>query len=311
MVDFKKLKNNRLDNLKKLQEETQKLNETGYETDPDDWYPGVDKVGNGYALIRFLPRINDEDLEYSRWWSHNFQDPNTKKWYIENCRFTLDKSSDPVMEFNKKLWDSVEDSPSAKFHPNRIQATRQSRKINYRANIFVVEDGVNPENNGKTKKFKFGKWAFDKIEGLMFPKFAGKKAINPFDLWDGANFRIEIISETKDGKKQRNYSTSAFEKPEPLASDDEMEKIFESIQGWSVKSYLSPSNFKEYDVLKKRLDEVVGYDTSLWTSKGLKKEEVNLPKNTKKVEEKEDVSVESDDFFKSIRENSEEDTIPF
>ena len=316
MVDFKNLKKNRAAAFEKLQEYNEQLNDSGFEKDPDDWYPGVDKAGNGLAIIRFLPAINDDDLDYVRWWEHNFQDPTTKKWYIENCLYTLNKGKDPVMEFNKKLWDSVEDSESAKEHPNRKQATRQARKTNYRANIFVIDDTVNPEHNGKAKKFQYGKWCQDKIDALIFPKFAGKTKINPFDLWDGANFVIEVTSEMKGGKKQRNYSTSHFENPGALADDKTMEEIFNSIQGWSLKEYLNPSRFKPYADLKKRLDEVVGFDTAKWTPNGIRqtvREPEAQPKQSTSVAAKQQKEVqaseqdESEDFFNNLKD----DAIPF
>lgn len=322
-MSFKSLKQNAQKYTAALEEKIQDENKSGYESDPNDWYPGVDKAGNGQHLIRFLPRITDEDIEYARWWSFSFLDPNSKKWYIENCRFSLNKSSDPVMDFNKKLWDSVEDSESAKLHPNRVQARRQARKQNYRANIFVIEDGVNPENNGKVKKFKFGKWVYDKIDGLMFPKFANKKKINPFDLWAGANFRIEIFTERKDGENMRNYSGSGFESPGPLADDDEMEKIFNQIAGnqeWSIKKYLEESNFKSYDELLKRLDEVVKIKTSDWTPDltSIAQTSVNANAGTfKKQDQPKTAEVkttnvpkdESSDFFANLK--SGDDAIPF
>lgn len=326
-MSFASLKQNSAKYTQSLQDKITEENKSGFETDPNDWYPGVDKAGNGMHLIRFLPRISEDDLEYVRWWSHNFQDPNTKKYYIENCRFTLDKAADPVMEFNRKLWESVEESPSAKYHANRIQATRQSRKLNYRTNIYVIEDSANPENNGTVKKFKFGKWAFDKIEGVIKPVFANKKAINPFDLWKGANFRIEVISEMKDGKKQRNYSGSAFETPTPLDNDEKMEEIFNRIGSnteWSLRKYIEEAQFKSYDDLKKHLDMVVGFDTGAWNPKmvSISQSSVNVSagtfdttKTTAHVEvaPKEHAKatiVESNDFFASLKSGGE-DAIPF
>jgi hypothetical protein len=325
-LSFASLKQNRAKYTEILQNKITEENKTGYEADPLDWYPAIDKAGNGLHMIRFLPQISDDDIPYVRWWSHNFQDLKTKKYYIENCLYSLDKSADPVMEFNRKLWDSVEDSPSAKFHRNRIQATRQARKLNYRANIYVIEDSVNPENNGKVKKFKFGKWAFDKIEGVIKPKFTNKKPIDPFDLWTGANFRIEIFSETKDGKKQRNYSGCAFETPEPLGDEDFMESVFNQIAGnpeWSIKKYLNKDQFKSYEELKKRLDDVVGFDTGAWTPEVSDNGgSVNVSagsftsKNTLKVsetkpsEESKNPIDQSNDFFANLKTDVDDD-IPF
>ncbi len=311
-MSFKDLKKNRANDFKKLQENVEGLKKNNFEADPNEWYPTVDKSGNGLATIRFLPKINEDDLDFARWWSHEFKDPTTGKWYIENCLFTLDESADPVMEFNKKLWDSVVNSDSAKDHPNRKQATRQARKIHFVSNIFVIDDPLNPENNGKCKKFKYGKWAMDKIEGVLFPKFAGKKSINPFDLWEGVNFNIEIFSEKKDGKFQRNYNNSNFDKePSQLADDAKLEKIYEEYKDWSIKSYLSPKNFKSYADLKKRLDEVVGYDTGTWNAKSAEKQSFasSEPKQQKSVKQ-EVIADESEDFFNNLKRDIDDD-IPF
>lgn len=312
------------DNLKKnsakLFEDAQKavaaLANPTFEKDPDDWYPETDKLGNGYAVIRFLPRIDEDDVDFCRWWSHEFQDKDTKKWYIENCLFTLGQGADPVMEFNKKLWDSVPglaNDPAAKAHPNRQQATRQGRKVHFRSNIFIKEDTINPENNGKAKKFKYGKWAMDKIEAVMNPKFAADKKINPFDLWEGADFIIKIVSERKDGKLQRKYDNSIFAPPGPLADDKTLRKIYDSYKDWSVKAYVAPDKFKSYADLKKRLDEVVGYDTGLWNGKALApSSSVRQPEyrseepKTSATLQRENITDESNDFFNSLK-----DDIPF
>lgn len=322
-MSFEDLKKNRQESFKKLEKDVTKLEKKTFESDPNEWYPSVDKNGNGFAVGRFLPRITPNDLDFARWWSHEFQDKTTSKWYIENCLFTLDEGADPVMEFNKKLWNSVpgaNDDKVAKAHPNRQQATHQSRKIHYVANFYVIEDSVHPENNGRVVKFKFGKWAMDKIEAVMFPKFGGKKKINPFDLWDGANFRIEIISERKDGRMQRSYNTSSFDPPGPLAPDEELEKIYEQYKTWSIKSYLEPKNFKPYADLKKRLDDVVGFDTALWNGKNLTSSQAASeparsfataePKSSASIQ-KESVSDQTDEFFSSLKKNTVEDDIPF
>ncbi len=312
-MSFKDLKKNRNDSFAKILQNTEELENKGFSADPDDWYPAIDKAGNGSAKIRFLPPVSDDDIAFVRWFTHEFKDPNTNKWYIENCRTTLQPKDmnkgniDPVADFNKKLWDAVPSSLSddeAKKHPFRIQATRQMRKQNYRSNIYVISDGVNPENNGKVKKFKFGKWAFDAIKGLMFPSELeikeGAKTINPFDIFDAPIFNIKIFSETKDGKKQRSYSRSFFDKETgPLGTDKEMEAIYDSIAKWSLKAYVAPDKFKPYDELKKRLDEVVGFDTALWTPSNRNKT-VDRPIEAKKQSE-------------AVKETAimEDDSVPF
>jgi hypothetical protein len=242
----------------------------GFTTDPDDWFPGVDKGGNGVAIIRFLPPLVDERLPFVSWYSHNFQNPTTGKWYIENSLTTLGKDfTDPVGQFNKKLWDSTAD----KEHPNRKQASAQRRNQNFRANVYVISDSVNPENNNKIKKFKFGKMIFEYINTAMKPAQVDglspedqEKEFDPFDMFEGANLRIQIFMEMKGQKKQRNYSKTKWLDRKPLGDVEMMRRVYDELQSdpkrWSLRQYIEKDQFKSYDELKKRLDLVVGFDTA-------------------------------------------------
>ena len=132
---------------------------------PDErlWKPEVDKAGNGYAVIRFLPAPNGEDLPWAQVWTHAFQGPGG--WYIENSLTTLGKK-DPVSDLNRELWNS-----GAEGSPQRAQARNQKRKLNYYSNIYVVKDSANPENEGKVFLYRYGKKIFDKIMESMQPAF--------------------------------------------------------------------------------------------------------------------------------------------
>lgn len=273
-MDFNALKKNKSVNTEKLkaQIEDDEAPQNTFETDPDDWYPGVDKAGNGYAVIRFLPVPHDEESDYVKWVSHSFQNADTELWYIENSLKTIsEKTPDPVGELNKKLWNSSKDEEDAAHK----QAKDQKRKVNYRANILVIVDSANPENNGKIKKFKFGKTIFDFIKNALTPpeieNVPSEPSMNPFDMWEGANFKINIFSEKKGSKTYRNYSRSAFQAPSPLAVDkagkvDEkkLKEIWDELNSdakWSLHQYIAEDKFKTYDELKARLDTVLGYDS--------------------------------------------------
>ncbi|NBV27785.1 hypothetical protein EBS02_02030 [bacterium] len=166
----------------KLVKEVEKLN-TG-ESGADDrfWKPEVDKVGNGFATIRFLPAPDGEDLPWSKVWSHAFQGPGG--WYIENSLTTLGQK-DPVSEYNRGLWNSGNEK-------DKETVRKQKRKLSYYSNIYVVKDPSNPQNEGKIFLYKFGKKIFDKIMGAMQPEFDDEEAINPFDFWQGANFKLNF-----------------------------------------------------------------------------------------------------------------------
>ena len=207
------------------------------------WKPELDKSGNGYAVIRFLPACEGEDLPWAKVWNHAFQGP-TGQWYIENSLTTLNQK-DPVSEHNTRLWNTGLES-------DKEIARKQKRKLQYFSNIYVVSDTKHPENEGKVFLFRFGKKIFDKITAAMSPEFEDEKAINPFDFWEGANFKLKIRK--VDG--YWNYDKSEFEDTSKLfESDDDANKVWKS--QYSLAEFTAASNFKSYDELKTRLDAVL------------------------------------------------------
>ena len=206
------------------------------------WKPELDKTGNGYAVIRFLPAVSGEDLPWQRVWSHAFQGPGG--WYIENSLTTLNQK-DPVSEENTRLWNTGVDS-------DKEIARKRKRKLSYYSNILVVSDPKHPENEGKVFLYKFGKKIFDKITEAMQPAFEDEAAINPFDFWKGANFKLKIRK--VDG--YWNYDKSEFESVSALDSIDENIKSIWSKQH-ALKPFLAADNFKTYEELKEKLNRVL------------------------------------------------------
>ena len=206
------------------------------------WKPELDKSGNGYAVFRFLPAVKNEDLPWARLWSHAFQGPGGR--YIENRLTTLNKK-DPVRESNSLLWNSGVDA-------DKEIARKRKRKLSYIANVLIINDAKHPENEGQVKLFKFGKKIFDKITEAMKPEFEDEKPINPFDFWEGANFKLKIRK--VDG--YWNYDKSEFDSPTAIADNDEsIEEIWN--KQYALKPFLAPENFKSYDELKSKLDKVL------------------------------------------------------
>jgi hypothetical protein len=229
--------------LKQVQKDESPTTEKKSYVDERLWKPQVDKAGNGMAIIRFLPAPVNEEMPWVRVWNHAFQGP-TGQWYIENSLTTLNQK-DPVSEYNTQLWNSGVES-------DKEIARKQKRKLQYYANIYVVQDSANPENEGKVMLYKFGKKIFDKLMEAMQPAFEDETPINPFDLWEGANFKLKIRK--VDG--YWNYDKSEFESPSQLApSDEDMEAIYN--KEYSLADFLAPTNFKSYDELKTRLDAVL------------------------------------------------------
>jgi len=252
MVDFSKLKAmSGKQSLDKLSSELSKINGGGQgSSDKDDrfWYPNVDKAGNGYAVVRFLPPPPDEDMPFVRMFSHGFKGP-TGSWYIENSLTTLGKP-DPVGEYNSQLWNSG-------IEADKEIARAQKRKLAFISNVYVITDQQNPENEGKVFLFKYGKKIFDKLNEAMNPQFADEDAMNPFDLWSGANFKLKI----RNVEGYRNYDKSEFAPACPLFDDDSaMESIWK--KEYSLAELVSPDKFKSYDELKAKLHRVLGLDGS-------------------------------------------------
>ena len=206
------------------------------------WKPELDKSGNGYAVFRFLPAVKNEDLPWARLWSHAFQGPGG--WYIENSLTTLNKK-DPVSESNSLLWNSGVDA-------DKEIARKRKRKLSYIANILIVSDPKHPENEGQVKLFKFGKKIFDKITEAMKPEFEDEKPINPFDFWEGANFKLKIRK--VDG--YWNYDKSEFEGVSQIKpGDDEIKAIWE--KQYPLNPFVDTTNFKTYDELKEKLNRTI------------------------------------------------------
>lgn len=305
-MSFASLKKNRSTQLESLTAELNKLNTKSTQAADDRfWYPAVDKAGNGYAVIRFLPPTDGEDVPFVRVWDHGFKGP-TGKWYIENSLTTIGEQ-DPVAEYNSKLWNATDDDNS----PQRRQARAQKRRLTYISNVIVLKDPANPENEGKVFLFKYGKKIFDKLQEVMHPQFPDEQPMNPFDLWDGANFQVKI----RNVEGYRNYDKSQFSEAGPLLDDDEkLEKIWK--KQYALKPFIDKSNFKSYDELKRKLNDVLGLDETFGEVPDTKpKAQTQKPKATKSEDEEmpwdppsegtKSVSTDDDDdeslaFFKSL-----------
>jgi hypothetical protein len=284
-------------NLDKLAKAVEALSTSseGSEKSDNYWKPQVDKAGNGMAIFRFLPaseKDGEDALPWVKIFSHGFQ--GAGGWLIDNCLTTKNQQC-PVCEHNSALWNSG-------IEANKDIVRKQKRKLNYVANVYIVSDPSNKENEGKVFLYKFGKKIFDKITEAMNPQFEDEQAINPFDLWKGANFKLKIRK--VDG--YQNYDKSEFDSPAPLSSDDdELEKIWKSEN--SLNELLSDKEFKTYDALKARLDKVLGLngEAPKTTVEKAKAEAFSVPK--KAVVEDVEPSLAEDDDMAYFAKLAEED----
>lgn len=227
----------------KLVKEVEKINSSNSSSDERFWKLECDKAQNGYAIIRFLPAVEGEDLPFVKLYSHAFQGPGG--WLIDQCLTTINQKC-PVCEHNSTLWNNGTDA-------GKEVARKQKRKLTYISNIYVVKDPSNPENEGKVFLFKYGKKIFDKLTAAMQPEFEDEEAIDPFDFWQGANFKLKA----KNVAGYRNYDSSEFAAPSPLLDDDDvLEAIWK--KQYSLNEFVAPNQFKTYDELKARLSSVLG-----------------------------------------------------
>ncbi len=275
----------------KLVQEVEKMNTSSGSTDDRLWKPEVDKAGNGFAIIRFLPAPEGEELPWAKVYNHAFQ--GTGGWFIDNCLTTIGQQC-PVCDSNRELWNTGSKA-------NQEIVRQRKRKLSYYSNIYVVSDKAHPENEGKVFLFKYGKKIFDKISAAMQPEFDDETPIDPFDFWNGANFKVKITK--KDG--YWNYDKSEFESPSTLGDfdDDVLEGIWK--KGYSLQEFMKPENFKSYEQLDLRLKAVLGQKSAPKQDESfddedddrgpapsltedLKAELNSLSRSTPKVEEDED-----------------------
>ena len=294
-MSFQNLKRNK-DQISKLIQAAEATSGGGEKKSYADdriWKPTVDKAGNGYAVIRFLPSMEGQELPWVRYWDHGFKGP-TGLWYIENSLTSIGQP-DPVGELNSRLWNTGIESDKEK-------ARTQKRRLHYVTNILVLQDSANPDAEGKVFLYKFGKKIFDKIMDVMQPQFADEQPINPFDFWEGANFKLKI----RNVEGYRNYDKSEFDKPAALYESDEskLEATYDSMH--KLDEFVDPSNYKTYDELKAKLQRVLGENTDSVGEMSMRQEsQMNEPVASPMAT----ANVESVDTL--VKEEKEDDTMSY
>tara|TARA_Y100000385_G_scaffold288141_1_gene354008 strand:+ start:552 stop:1442 length:891 start_codon:yes stop_codon:yes gene_type:complete len=250
-MSFESLKRNRGTDISQLVKAAEAVG-GGEKKNYDDeriWKPTVDKAGNGYAVLRFLPAAEGSELPWVRYWDHGFKGP-TGLWYIENSLTSIGQP-DPVGELNSRLWNSGIES-------DKETARTQKRRLHYVTNVLVMQDPSAPHNEGKVFLYKFGKKIFDKIMDVMQPSFQDEDPVNPFDFWEGADFKLKI----RNVEGYRNYDKSEFGSGSALYESDEtkLEAVYNQLH--DLSEFTDPKNYKTYDDLKAKLGRVLGEEAS-------------------------------------------------
>ena len=294
-MSFANLKRNR-DNISKLIKAAEATGggSTEKKSYVDDrmWKPTVDQAGNGYAIIRFLPAREGAELPWARYWDHGFKGP-TGQWYIEKSLTSIGQN-DPVGELNSRLWNTG-------IEEDKETARRQKRRLHYVSNIFVVSDPGNPENEGKVFMYQFGKKIHDKIMDQMQPEFADEEPVNPFDMWEGANFKLKI----RNVEGYRNYDKSEFAKQTQLLDGDDakLESVYD--QMYDLSEFTDPANYKTYDELKTKLSSILGEVAGMGAATMAQTAQMNEPVEAPAPQRIEPVTAEN------IKVEDDDDTLSY
>src|SRR6056300_1043850 len=295
-MSFENLRRNR-DQISKLVQAAESVGgstETKSYVDERIWKPSVDKAGNGYAVLRFLPAMEGQELPWARYWDHGFKGP-TGLWYIENSLTSIGQP-DPVGELNSRLWNSGIES-------DKDRARTQKRRLHYVTNIYVVSDPSAPQNEGKVFLYKFGKKIFDKIYDLMNPAFADETPIDPFDFWEGADFKLKI----RNVEGYRNYDKSEFSSAAPLLNADEaqLEEVYSKLH--DLSEFTNPKNYKSYDELKAKLMRVLGEQATAGAYTVKEEIKLNNPEPAVEPVTAEDMSSDDEDTLSYFSKLAKQD----
>lgn len=293
-MSFEALKRNRANDLSRLVaaagDTDQKATTKSY-VDDRQWKPTVDKMGNGYAVLRFLPAPEGNELPWVRYWDHGFKGP-TGQWYIEKSLTSIGQQ-DPVSEANSKLWNSGDDR-------DKDIARERKRRLHFVSNVLIESDPANPANEGKVMLFTFGKKIHDKIMDVMNPEYPDETPMNPFDFWAGASFKLKI----RKFEGYRNYDKSEFDSPSELGNDEFLEELYEQL--YDLNEFSDPANFKSYDELQARLSMVLGEANNQGVSPAEKIEEP-APRKVAPEPVVASASAEEDDTMSYFAKLAEED----
>jgi hypothetical protein len=263
-MDFKKFKQQRKEAAAKVASNLS-AKKPSY-IDDRFWDVTKDKMGNGEAIIRFLPQKDIDALYYLTRRVHGFDVNGT--WFIENCPTTLNHDC-PVCDYAKTLWEKYKKN---KTDENKAIASKFSSSPQSIVNIMVVNDPAKPDNNGKVFLYKIGMKVTTKILDKIAPKSELDEPINVFDLWEGRNFKLCV----KRVGGFNNYDSSEFRaESTPVAkTDDAIEEIYNQIR--DLNGFLEEKEFKTFDEIETKFNKIMG------SSKKSKQEDHNVEEENEK-----------------------------
>ena len=223
-----------------------------FESDGTEWKITQDKkTGEGSAVIRFLPEASETANTFVKLVNHGFQ--KNGKWYIENCSSTHgDWDSCPACAWIKEQnWDYNNEADKKAMYGSGV-----TRKTSFWANILVVKDPGNKENEGKIFKFRFGKKIMDKVQAEVDVDVElGETPCDVTCPFEGKNFLMKL----KKVGGNNNYDDSKFQGVSAIDNiDDEavQKEIFEGMH--DIMSIVAKDKFKSMEDLSTAFNRVMG-----------------------------------------------------
>lgn len=198
------------------------------------------EVGNTYT-VRLLPNVKDPSKTFFHYYSYGWNSFTTGQ-LVTVVSPTTWNQRDPIAEERYRVLRNGTEKEKEK-------ALAIKRRENWLVNVYVINDPVNADNNGKIKLLRFGRQLHKIIMDAIEGEEAAELGPRIFDLSPkGCNLRIKV-------EKQGDYPTyvsSKFSTPKEIEGLEEAEfkKIYNG--AFDLESYVS---VKSYDELKTILDE--------------------------------------------------------
>lgn len=271
-MSFADLKKKRAKSLNDLVEKAKEKPYASYRQE-GFWSPKLDKSGNYYAEVRFMPAAEGDDFPWIQLFEYKFKGP-TGVWYSERCRTTIGED-DPVKEYISALW-------ATKDKANETIARKYKRKLKYVVNILVLKDPLNPENEGKVLRWKIGPKVFKMITDAMQPEFEDEAPFSPFDFWEGATFKVKL----RKVEDYPNYDKCEFDTKGERALFGGDEKALEALyaQVLPLAPLIAPETFKTYEELRAKFYKALNMVADVGPSVGHKEPGKSKASTTEEAE---------------------------
>jgi hypothetical protein len=195
------------------------------------------EIGNTY-VVRLVPNVESPERTLYHYYNHIWKSVLTNQLVSTLCPTTYGERC-PIDEYRSKVYQTKDEAKIKEINPIR-------RDEKWLANVYVVKDPTNPDNQGQVKILRFGKQIYNIIDQAMSGDDAEEFGARIFDLSDkGCNLRIKV-DENQGG--YANYTTSKFMSPSALEGAPDIDEIYAA-----CKNLESLQEHKSYEDIQKLL----------------------------------------------------------